>query len=84
MNNFRCSVELHDYEPDVQHDLRLPIGESSGTLHLLLVISGLSCKEENDVLSGNLIKQAKVDFVSKDSNGDLFVSFCNLDLNHTK
>lgn len=57
-----CFVELCDYEPDVQHDLRLPVGESSGTLHLLLVISGLSCKEESDVLSGNLIKQAKIDF----------------------
>lgn len=65
LNNFRCFVELCDYEPDVQHDLRLPVGESSGTLHLLLVISGLSCKEESDVLSGNLIKQAKIDFVSE-------------------
>lgn len=65
--HFRCSVELSDYEPDIQHDLRLPVGKSSGVLHLHLVISGLSCKEEDTIMSESLMEKAKIDYVSQES-----------------
>lgn len=44
----RCTVDLSEYEVQRQHDLTLPLHQGTGSIRLLLVISGISAQEEVD------------------------------------
>ena len=66
-NFLSCSIDLGEYKQEHQYDLKFSLENSLGTIHFLLVISGLTCKEEmseDPVELDNLMSDAKNKYVS--------------------
>ena len=61
-NSFNsCKLDLSSYKPQKQYDLVMNLEDNPGTLHLLLVISGIPAEEGDK--SEHLISDALDKFV---------------------
>lgn len=65
-NFLSCSINLGEYKQEHHYDLEFSLENSPGTIHFLLVISGITCKEEkleDPVELNNLMNNAKSQYV---------------------
>ena len=71
-----CSIDLKQYQSDVTHDLTLSLHspgtlslhDSPGTIHLLLVISGIHGREKGSEDAEETMETAKSVYVSERSH----------------
>lgn len=77
---FSCSIDLGEYKQEHPYDLEFSLENSLGTIHFLLVISGITCKEEiseDPVELDNLMSNAKNKYVSCANVMYPYIAFIN-------